>query len=74
MSLPGAPSQEAQVDWYRAASTACARRDWVRGFMLWDWPARLYDESAAATNDDYCMFGKAAEGVVHSAYRDALTR
>ena len=71
-NLQGAVSQQAQVDWYEEAFTACARRDWVGGFMLWDWPARLYDESAAATDDDYCMFGKAAEGVVRNAFAEAL--
>jgi len=73
-SLPGAPSEQAQVDWYEAAFAACAGRDWVRGFMLWDWPARLYDEADAATNDDYCMFGKAAETTVRDAYAAALAR
>jgi len=36
--------------------------------MLWDWPAHLYDESKASDNDDYCMFGKAAEGTIHRYY------
>ena len=71
-NLRGAPSEQAQVDWYEAAFAACARRDWVRGFMLWDWPARLYDEADATSDDDYCMFGKAAEGVVRNAYAEAL--
>jgi glycosyl hydrolase family 113 len=71
-SLPGAPSQQAQVDWYEAAFGACARRDWVRGLMLWDWPARLADEATATADDDYCMYGKAAEGVVRAAYAERL--
>lgn len=32
--------------------------------MLWDWPAELYDCSQASSNDDYCIFGKQAAGVV----------
>lgn len=71
-NLRGAPSQQAQADWYEAAFAASARREWVSGFMLWDWPAKLYDEADAATDDDYCMFGKAAEGVVRSAFTEAL--
>ena len=70
-TLQGEPSQQAQVDWYEAAFGACARRDWVRGFMLWDWPARLFDEADAATDGDYCMFGKAAETVVRAEYTRA---
>ena len=41
--------------------------------MLWDWPARLYDEADAASNDDYCVFGKPAEAVVRDAYLVATT-
>jgi len=71
-NLAGEPSQQAQVEWYDAAFTACASRPWVRGFMLWDWPARLYDEADAATNDDYCMFGKAAEATVREGFARAV--
>ena len=48
--------------------TACAGRPWVAGFMLWDWPAELYDRSEAASNDDYCMYGKAGADVVRRHY------
>ena len=71
-NLAGEASQQAQVEWYDAAFTACASRPWVRGFMLWDWPARLYDEADAATNDDYCMFGKAAEATVREGFARAV--
>jgi hypothetical protein len=67
-SLPGEPSGQAQREWYEAAFTACAARDWVGGFLLWDWPARLYAETDAATDDDYCMFGKPAERTVCEHY------
>ena len=70
-ALPGSPSGAEQADWYRATFEACGRRPWVRGFMLWDWPARLYDEADAAANDDYCVFGKPAEAVVRDAYLTA---
>lgn len=73
-TLQGEPSQQAQVDWYEAAFGACARRDWVRGFMLWDWPARVYDESAAAGDADYSVFGKAAETVIRDAYAQQVAR
>lgn len=67
-SLPGAPSEEAQKRYYEDMFAACAKRGWVRGFMLWDWPARLYDASEAAANGDYCMYGKAAAEVVRRYY------
>lgn len=68
-NLVGEPSGEAQVDWYREAFTSTASREWVRGFMLWDWPATLYAESDALTNDDYCMFAKPAEAVVREFFQ-----
>ncbi|WP_307471944.1 glycoside hydrolase family 113 [Paenibacillus harenae] len=66
--LAGAPSEEAQRSFYEAMFSACDKRDWVGGFMLWDWPARLYEESDASANDDYCMFGKQAESTVRAYY------
>lgn len=67
-SLQGAPSEEEQVQWYADAFQASGRRDWVQGFMLWDWPAELYSLKEASTNDDYCIYGKASESVVRAHY------
>lgn len=67
-ALPGEPSEGAQREWYEAAFTAAGARDWVGGFVLWDWPARLYDEGDAARDDDYCVFGKQAERTVREFY------
>lgn len=66
--LQGAPSERSQQAYYEAMFNACDKRPWVEGFMLWDWPAHLYDEQNASTNDDYCMFGKAAERTVFDYY------
>lgn len=68
-SLPGGPSEEAQQRYYEAMFGACAKREWMRGFMLWDWPAKLYDTKDAAANDDYCMYGKAAAKTVGDYYK-----
>lgn len=70
--LAGAPSGEAQFEYYRTMFDACAGRDWVSGFFLWDWPARLYDASDAAASDDYCPYGKPAGTLMREHYR-ALT-
>jgi len=67
-SLPGAPSGQAQLDWYRDMFAACARRPWVGGWFLWDWPARLYDPAEAASNDDYCPYGKPAGDYLRETY------
>lgn len=70
--LIGGPSQSAQREFYEAMLESCDKRDWVRGFMLWDWPAQLYEENEAYANDDYCMFGKEAESVIRDYYQSKL--
>lgn len=67
-SLPGGPSEAEQERYYEAMFAACAQRDWMQGYMLWDWPARLYDAQEASENDDYCMYGKRAAGTVQRFY------
>ena len=67
-TLEGAPSERAQADYYREMFVACDQREWMRGFMLWDWPAVLYSPDEAASNDDYCVYAKEAEAVVREHY------
>ncbi len=68
-SLPGAPDGDEQLRYYRAMFEAIRGRDWVRGTMLWDWPALLYPAAAAARNDDYCPYGKPAGAYLRETYR-----
>jgi hypothetical protein len=68
-ALPGEASGSEQEMYYREMFAACAQRPWMRGFMLWDWPAELYAEETAAANDDYCVFAKPAEQVVREEFR-----
>ena len=69
-TLAGAPSGDEQARYYRAMFDACAQRPWVAGFMLWDWPADLYDEADAARNDDYCPYGKPAGDLLRQRYTE----
>lgn len=66
--LVGEPSEEEQDRYYEAMFAACSRTPWVRGFMLWDWPAILYAAEDASTNDDYCIYGKKAANRVRAVY------
>lgn len=43
-------------------------RDWMNGFMLWDWPATLYPIDQASSNRDYCVYGKPAEKLLADVY------
>ena len=67
-ALAGAVSQEAQRDWYEAMFAACDGRDWVGGWMLWAWKARLYLLDAAATDPAYALYDKLAEATVAERY------
>lgn len=67
-TLEGAISQEAQRDWYEAMFAACDGRDWVGGWVLWDWKARLYPLDAAAADHEYELYGKLAEATVAERY------
>jgi hypothetical protein len=69
-SLQGRPSERAQREYFETMLGAAAERPWVGGFMLWDWPARLYDEAQAPADGDYCMFGKQAERTVREHYAE----
>lgn len=67
-NLVGAPSGAEQLRYYEEMFRACRARDWVGGFMLWDWPARLYTPDQAASNDDYCPYAKPAGAFMKGEY------
>lgn len=71
-NLQGEVSEGAQQQFYEAMLSASAKRDWIRGFMLWDWPSQLYALEDASTNNDYCMYGKLAEKTVSQFYSEQL--
>jgi hypothetical protein len=62
--LAGEPDEGAQADYLEEMLSAIDAADWVLGVALWDWPPTLYALSEAATNDDYCMYGKRGAAVV----------
>ncbi len=72
-TLEGAPSAAEQAAFYREMFAACAERDWVQGFMLWDWPASLYAVESASSNTDYCVYGKLAADVVRAEFASYRT-
>jgi len=66
--LAGEPSGAEQLRYYRAMFDAVRAREWVRGLMLWDWPAQLYPPEAAERDDDYCPYGKPAADYMTAQY------
>ncbi|MFC4304290.1 glycoside hydrolase family 113 [Cohnella boryungensis] len=73
-SLPGGPSEAEQCAYYREMFARCGERSWMQGYMLWDWPAKLYGKQEAAGNGDYCFYGKEAERIVRDNYRALASR
>ena len=68
-ALPGSPSGAEQLGYYEDMFAAAGEREWMLGFMLWDWPARLYPAGEASRNDDYCVYGKPAGAFLTQHYR-----
>jgi hypothetical protein len=65
--MNGPADGEAQRVFY-AEMLESFSRDWMNGFMLWDWPAILYPIDQASSNRDYCVYGKPAEKLLADAY------
>ena len=59
---------DGQAKWYEAMFTACEKREWVRGMVLWSWGAELYQECDVDKNRNYELFAKPAESVVKKYY------
>jgi hypothetical protein len=66
-TMEGPADGEAQRDFY-AEMLGAFSRDWVDGFMLWDWPAILYPIDQASSNRDYCVYGKPAEKLLAEVF------
>jgi hypothetical protein len=60
---------EEQAEYYKVMFQHITNRSWFNGFMLWDWPAKLYTAEAAHHNKDYCIYLKPAEQVVADFYK-----
>ncbi|WP_186577109.1 glycoside hydrolase family 113 [Aquibacillus kalidii] len=67
-SLEGDINLKEQEEFYKDMFAATCKRDWVKGFGLWDWKAILYQENKANQDDDYAVFGKPAEKVIKDFY------
>lgn len=72
-TLQGEADGEAQRRFYEEMMGSFSR-DWVQGFMLWDWPAVLYPIDSAESNTDYCIYGKPAEKLVADVYSQIRER
>lgn len=60
--------QQEQANFYQAQFETFWDEPWFMGWCWWDWPARLYDESEAATDRTFCVYSKQAEQVLREWY------
>lgn len=68
-SVKGDVDLQGQADWYSAMFEAAKKRDWLGGFCVWDWGARLYCQSKADTNGGYGVYAKPAMKVIGDFYK-----
>ena len=57
-----------QADWYETMFHACEKREWVNGFVIWDWSASLYSPEEAAYDSKYAVYAKPAQDVIKTYY------
>ncbi|WP_067848893.1 glycoside hydrolase family 113 [Alicyclobacillus mali (ex Roth et al. 2021)] len=65
---PGAVCLDEQARFYEAMFAAMPDEPWFKGYMLWEWPWKLYPREAASEDGSYCIYGKPAEAVVARAF------
>lgn len=68
-SVRGEADLEGQAKWFQTMFEACEKRDFVEGFAIWDWRAKLYPLGEADKDFGYAIYGKPAELVVSKYYQ-----
>ncbi|MCL6632879.1 MAG: 1,4-beta-xylanase [Alicyclobacillus herbarius] len=71
---PGAINVTEQDEFYRVMFAALEDEPWFYGYMLWDWPARLYPLTQAANDRGYCVYGKPAARRIFEHYAAKAAR
>lgn len=59
---------EEQANFYKVMFEKTLARSWVKGYAIWDWSARLYDEKDANEDGGYGVYGKPAEKIIFHYY------
>lgn len=67
-TLYGDVDLQEQADWFQSMFAAAGKRDFVKGFAIWDWSARQYPAAAAGKHSGYDIYAKPAEKVVAEFY------
>lgn len=68
-SLKGAIDVNEQAEWFRQMFTACAKRDWIKGFAIWEWGWNLYAPNKAGEDGSYWIYQKPAEKIIADFFK-----
>jgi hypothetical protein len=67
-SLEGGIDLNEQAEWYKAMFESSLKREWVYGFVMWDWAWNQYSLNRAENDKGYDVYGKPAEKVIKKYY------
>lgn len=68
--LQGKQRLEEQVEWYEAMFLACEKRNWMKGFAMWDWKPIMNTEQEAKKDDGYEICKKPVQEVIRRFYEN----
>ncbi|MGB7461244.1 MAG: 1,4-beta-xylanase [Carnobacterium jeotgali] len=67
--LEGSVDLFEQKEWYDEMFRQTDKYEWIGGFGLWDWKAKLYPIRQSDANQDYAVYGKPAESTIQSYFK-----
>lgn len=70
--VQGAYDEKGQADWFTAMFAACEKRDWVKGYGVWEWAAYHGNGEHPQKNGDYEVYAKPALDVIYRKYSQDL--
>lgn len=68
-NLPGEMNEREQKEWYETMFSACSKRNFVRGHVLWSWTEKLYSPSEAHSEKFYDIYGKEAMDTISKYFK-----
>lgn len=55
---------EEQTEWYEEMLSACQKRDWLIGYVFWEWSSVLQTKEEAKNDTTYQIFHKPVQNVI----------
>lgn len=67
-NVTGGVNLKEQEIWYEKMFLACEKRNWINGFVIWDWKGQQYSLENAKDDGGYDIFNKPAGEVVRKYF------